>query len=732
MFGYQKFRDHPYEIESRKPNGRGKDYFGRKFQVYNLFHDHKSREEHAWEACLPGKYEIIKNILFQGSVDVNLIKEGYGSFLHKMVCGGKKNADIIQLLLTYGADVLQRETEPNGETSIHLACKDVDILKLLLVNNNYVIGNDEISKADILVELVNANSSFGTPLHRASWFGYADSVKYLLNCGADMTVTDKYGKTPLYVFIANEFYARGETERKDKDKTIHTLLQYGKVIDRIKEAESYRKYYSLFEAIYNYDLEKLEFLLDQVENLDFPNIVEESILFYALELTQPDTFRILINKGANVNICKSVSPLHVTAINLNLIEEMEIMIDLGADVNFIGSYNELVEVTPLFVATAFKHHEQMEILLRNQADPDKKCSYSFKHKSDLSPLHQATLNRDFKAIKVLIEYGADVNSKIASGRTPLHMATDRDSCNPKFVEFYLQHGADPNITDNQGQTSLHLACMSCHEGYQDKIIELLLRFGAKVDIKDRNEKLPLHYADNSTIVKLLLPRSIFFINIKDKDGNTPFHIISRSYNCKLMLRYLKLGADLTIENNDNQLPIIANSFCKRCLFFQYLKRLKMLGYDRPMEDKKKSNLKNSDHHVCLKEEGEELEEIRGINFPQKWEEEIVEMKSKVINARFHITLYDMLFMKRRSVSIYSESQIISNLYAKSDNNFENLYPNYGFVLNFQYRRSQRRRHLMRLAKKTLEDSTGMNIPNFCTEKIFCLINDWDLKILGEK
>ena len=91
----------------------------------------------------------------------------------------------------------------------------------------------------------------------------------------------------------------------------------------------------------------------------------------------------------------------------------------------------------------------------------------------------------------------------------------------------------------------------------------------------------------------------------------------------------------------------------------------------------------------------------------------------------------MLFMKRHSMAICSENEIVVDLYLKSDNDFEKLYPNYGLVLNWRYRRGRRRKKLMRMAKKSLENATGLDIPEICTEKIFGLINDWDLMILGE-
>ena len=46
------------------------------------------------------------------------------------------------------------------------------------------------------------------------------------------------------------------------------------------------------------------------------------------------------------------------------------------------------------------------------------------------------------------------------------------------------------------------------------------------------------------------------INKRDKDGNTPLHYAVSNWPEKIVKDMLKLGADLSIENNSNQIPLL--------------------------------------------------------------------------------------------------------------------------------------------------------------------------------
>jgi ankyrin repeat protein len=62
--------------------------------------------------------------------------------------------------------------------------------------------------------------------------------------------------------------------------------------------------------------------------------------------------------------------------------------------------------------------------------------------------------------KVLIEYGANVNSQDMNNQMPLHFASKYGYLDT--AQLLLDHGADPNAPDNNNMTPLHLASQRRH------------------------------------------------------------------------------------------------------------------------------------------------------------------------------------------------------------------------------------------------------------------------------
>lgn len=71
-----------------------------------------------------------------------------------------------------------------------------------------------------------------------------------------------------------------------------------------------------------------------------------------------------------------------------------------------------------------------------------------------SLLHVACLYpNSFRAIRMLIRNGCDVNARAAAERVPLHYAIRY----PSYVELLCAAGADPNLVDAHGRTPMRYA-----------------------------------------------------------------------------------------------------------------------------------------------------------------------------------------------------------------------------------------------------------------------------------
>jgi uncharacterized protein len=72
-------------------------------------------------------------------------------------------------------------------------------------------------------------------------------------------------------------------------------------------------------------------------------------------------------------------------------------------------------------------------------------------------------------VEILLNHGANINSKTQSGCTALHKASEKG--HQKVVETLLNHGADVNIQDESGQKALDVALKNTRH----KIVEILER-----------------------------------------------------------------------------------------------------------------------------------------------------------------------------------------------------------------------------------------------------------------
>ena len=106
-------------------------------------------------------------------------------------------------------------------------------------------------------------------------------------------------------------------------------------------------------------------------------------------------------------------------------------------------------------------------------------------------------NRDnshaMEIVKVLLQFGADVNTKNDRWETPLLIAVRMNLEN--VSELLLELGCDAKARDLDSCCSLRYAAQNDN----GKLTEMLLKFGADASLKtDRDEVTPLHMAVSSS------------------------------------------------------------------------------------------------------------------------------------------------------------------------------------------------------------------------------------------
>jgi ankyrin repeat protein len=176
--------------------------------------------------------------------------------------------------------------------------------------------------------------------------------------------------------------------------------------------------------------------------------------------------------------------------------------------------------TPMHIASEYGQFKMVRVLLKHHADVYTGGIDTW------TPLHYASSSRNPKPeiTRLLLEHGADVNSKVVIDITPLCLLSGRTG-NLAVAEVLLEHDADPNILTRYGEGPLSMALQGGHPD----LVQLLLKHGADPNARDDYGQTLLHVA--SRVGDLKTARGLLklgvAVNPQDNEGATPLQVASR-------------------------------------------------------------------------------------------------------------------------------------------------------------------------------------------------------------
>ena len=161
----------------------------------------------------------------------------------------------------------------------------------------------------------------------------------------------------------------------------------------------------------------------------------------------------------------------------------------------------------------------------------------------------------------LVYSKVNVDAQDNEGFTPLHvLAMTHTSFKLKAIKLLLDAGANPDLRDKRGRTPTHLFLSGKWPWSEvSQGVRLLVKAGANLSAKDDAGKTPLHCLA-LTGATLDLDDEFIQANVdfqaRDKNGNTPLHFAAKAGTRDCFDWLVKQGANLDATNNVGQTPRI--------------------------------------------------------------------------------------------------------------------------------------------------------------------------------
>jgi ankyrin repeat protein len=387
------------------------------------------------------------------------------------------NAAMVRRLLDAGAD--PNAVDAGGETALITAARTGNpaTLRALIERGARVDAREPEFQQTALMIAVRED--------------HAAAVDVLLAAGASPDAQTRKGPVPAFVPPCKGTGCGSEG----------VGINRGGLPDRGRRAEAKGGMTPLLYAARDGRLAAAERLVAAGASLELPDANGISPLLMAALNNKLDVARLLVAKGANVNADDfwGRTPLWA-AVEYRNLDMNNVEVDAPKD-NGVDRAPILVFIKELIDAGADVNARTREL------PPARRWLYSLNDVSWVdftgqTPFLRAALSGDTATMRLLVQRGADPNLPTLAGTTPLMAAagvnwvvaqtyTESPQALIDAVNLCLELGADVNATNSMGLTALLGAA---NRGSND-LIELLVKRGARLDIKDKEGRTPLRWAE---------------------------------------------------------------------------------------------------------------------------------------------------------------------------------------------------------------------------------------------
>lgn len=365
--------------------------------------------------------------------------------------------------------------------------------------------------------------------------GYTEIAEYLLKAGANPNIVDeRSGWTPLF------------TARREAGIEItRLLLSHGADVNH----EDQNGRHVLYFTVCDKNLALTKFLLESGAKPECHGM--ETPLFVAAQKNY-EVAKLLIDHGADVNGRGEYGmTVLMNAAKEGNLDIVKALVENGADINARDESGN----TAFMVAASNNRLDIINYLHDQGADIQ---AADNEGNNALKSAIQSY--RTGGAVKLLIELGVDINKINEKGNTPLMISA---MCKePGAIKLLLDQHAKVDIQNHEGETAL---MKSCDKGSIEGVY-LLLNAGANMALKNRDQECALQIAmqkyykiegKQDKIIKMLIKQGAD-INVLNQQGNTCLMsaLMSRAYNLTIANAFITAKTNYNHQNHKGETALL--------------------------------------------------------------------------------------------------------------------------------------------------------------------------------
>ncbi|XP_071095704.1 uncharacterized protein [Haliotis cracherodii] len=485
----------------------------------------KSLMEFFDQFLMPPKnmFHLIKTSIISNHTELLTILEGKGCNIQQrddrgwsilqVVCESEGiDQTSLDKVLELGFDL--REITEHGESLLHIACKmdNIETVKHLIEKGANVHSKD---------------NSGDTVLHVACAHGYFDTATVLIKKGLSINEKNLKGLTSLDIAIANKhygvtclydpYYALSNSRPRISMMSLHHICRDKKP-----------------QLLYNFEI-----VFSEVDS-DGNSALHISCLEDSDEIVQ-----LLVIAGAWLNLRNTLgeAPVHVacrgTFSCLKAMTDAIVNRDL---LKTVVSLRDRNNNTPLHTVAHERKFEHLCLLLEKGADVNLANNF------DQTALHIACYVGDANIVLTLLNARANILAKDKCGNTPLHIICTGG--NLSLLRLINHNEAVIATRNYEGRTPLHEAV---NRGYHSMILYMMTKYWhfTQSDLSEEGLQDFIIRMGREDFTKLLMGETI----CPDSEGNTPLHHAAETKSLVIVRTLMRRGYSCQATNELGETPL---------------------------------------------------------------------------------------------------------------------------------------------------------------------------------